>query len=301
MKIVAPELHHWMENRLSTMDDDELILLISSFTDVDSIYTAIKPMSENMTIDKIAQLYREFPFAVPGSLYVPMKDSKGNIRCVPTRRNVVDGHIYIYRLKQYAEEKFSVTSLSSTNVRNENSRNKLANSYRAPFTRTPIRFGDMETGDLMHLGPELIVQILMLYSSSPHARRLAESMMTGDPFNVDVKLDDESSNRNAEILAVYLKTKGLRLKFKKVLKEKVYPILSAAMEFYGPSKGQYSNDLPTPMYFVDPDTKRKFDEELSRKHYDLCKAAENDPMEIYPMEFYGPAILKSSFDPKKDK
>ena len=151
-------------------------------------------MTENMTIDKVAELYKKFPWAKPEPMMMPIISSNNNIEYVPSRRPLVYGYQYIYRLKQYAEEKFSVTSLSATNIRNENSKSKSSNNYKALYSRTPIRFGDMETGNLIHLGAELVVQMLMLYSTSPHARRLTEEMLTGDAFNIDVKLDMDSKN-----------------------------------------------------------------------------------------------------------
>jgi len=151
----------------------------------------------------------------------------GNLRFVKSRRPVVAGRKYIYRLKQYAEEKFSVTSLSATNIRNENSRSKSNKEYRGLFTKTPIRFGEMESGDLSHLGMEYVVINLLLYASSPHARRLAEQLITGDPFNIDIRLDANSKSRSVEILNAYLKTIGLRLKFVKTRAKKIRPIVMA--------------------------------------------------------------------------
>jgi hypothetical protein len=43
-------------------------------------------------------------------------------------------------------------------------------------------------------------------------------MLTGDPFAVNIELDKDSTNRNVEIVNAYLKTKGLRLQFKKIKK-----------------------------------------------------------------------------------
>ena len=60
---------------------------------------------------------------------MPVVGSNGKIRYVCSRRPMVYGYQYIYRLKQYAEEKFSVTSLSATNVRNENSKSNSSNNY----------------------------------------------------------------------------------------------------------------------------------------------------------------------------
>lgn len=118
-------------------------------------------------------------------------------------------------MKQYAEEKFSATSLSATNIRNENTKSKAARDYRELYSNTPIRFGNMESNDLLHIGAAYVVTNLLIHSLSPHARRLTEQMFTCDPFRIDIRLDDDSSNRSAEIANVYLKTIGRRLFFEK--------------------------------------------------------------------------------------
>lgn len=227
LKIVAPSMHDEMAKKLSTLSDEECAEFISSiaYSGERSIYLVIEPMSENMTIDKVSELYKAFPWIEPERMLMPIVNSNNEIEYVYSRRPMIYGYQYIYRLKQYAEEKFSVTSLSATNIRNENSKSKSSNNYKALYSRTPIRFGDMETGNLIHLGAELIVQMLMLYSSSPHARRLTSELLTGDAFNIDIKLDMDSTNRNAEILNVYLKTMGLKLIFTRTPKKKDQPIL----------------------------------------------------------------------------
>jgi hypothetical protein len=179
------------------------------------ILLSLKPASESLDIDKLAAIYEEFPWIKQDEIESPIEDSNGNIRYVKARRPIICGQQYIYRLKQYAEEKYSATSLSATNIRNENSRSKANKVYKGLNTKTPIRFGEMETGDMAHLGMEAVVINLMLHSTSPHGRRLSEDLLTGNPFNIDIKLDEDSKNRGVEILNVYLKTMGLRLKFEK--------------------------------------------------------------------------------------
>ena len=90
----------------------------------------------------------------------------------------------------------------------------------------------MEFGNFNHMGADLVSQILMIYSSSPLARQLCYQLQTGDPFDIDVKLDMDSKNRNAEILNVYLKTKGLKLTFSKHLKKRKFPALISPMVFW---------------------------------------------------------------------
>lgn len=278
LKIVSPSQYNYMDVFLDNLSDDERILYLQTLLDDNCIYISVEPISENMTIQKLEELYDEFPWIWMDNLKMPLIDSNGEIRYVESRRPIVYGYLYFYRLKQYAEEKFSVTSLSSTNIKNENTRNKASNNYKALYSRTPIRFGEMEFGNFNHMGADLVSQILMIYSSSPLARQLCYQLQTGDPFDIDVKLDMDSKNRNAEILNVYLKTKGLKLTFSKHLKKRKFPALISPMVFW---------DKPAqdPMVFYAKGEKIDVDgivEEMIEKRNKEVK----NPMEFFPMEFF---------------
>lgn len=144
LKIVAPEEYKDASVFFDGKSDDYMSEFIGSMVIDGCINVCVEPMSENMTIDKVAALYKEFPWIEQEYILTPLKDSNGKVQYIPSRRPVVVGEVYYYRLKQYAKEKFSVTSLSATNIRNENSRNKASKEYKALYPRTPIRFGDME-------------------------------------------------------------------------------------------------------------------------------------------------------------
>ena len=201
-------------------DEEQAHMFISSVFDDGGIILSSPPFTTPINIDTIAEIYKAFPFIKPYKVAMPLEDSNGNIRFVPARRNLVVGKIYNYRLKQYAEEKFSVTSLSATNLKNLNTRSKANKQYETKYAKTPIMFGTMESGNLAHLGMQYVVMNLMLYSSSPRARRLFEELLVGNPYDINIMLDKDSKNRNAEIINVLLKTMGLRLVFKKKLKER---------------------------------------------------------------------------------
>lgn len=203
-------------------DEEQAEMFMLSILKDDAIILSTPPFTTPINIDTIRDIYDAFPWIKPYRVLMPMEDSNGNIRQVPSRRPLVVGKIYNYRLKQYAEEKFSVTSLSATNLKNLNTRSKANKIYETKYTKTPIMFGPMESGDLAHLGMQYVVMNLMLYSSSPQARRLFEELLIGDPYNIDIKLDKDSKNRNAEIINALLKTMGLKLEFNKVPKEKKF-------------------------------------------------------------------------------
>lgn len=215
-----PVHYGYLIDYISSLDDSEREMYLDDLLSYDGIYQSLKPISDSFTLDKLNALYQRFPWITQTKVEVPMHNSKGQRVYKLARRPIVCGTKYIYRLKQYAREKFSVCSLSATNIRNENSRSKANKLYRGLYTKTPIRFGDMETGNMGHMGMEFVIINLLLYSASPHARRLAgEQLLTGDPFNIDVKLDTECTNAGVQILNTLLKTIGLRLVFEKTKKE----------------------------------------------------------------------------------
>ena len=217
-------------------DETACKIYMQSIFEDDGIILTSPPFTTPVDLDLIDKIYKAFPWIKPYEVSMPIADSNGNIRLVPARRKLIVGKIYNYRLKQYAEEKFSVTSLSATNLKGLNTRSRANKVFETKYTRTPIMFGTMETGDLVHLGMHYVVMNLMLYSSSPRARRLFEQLLIGDPYNIDIRLDTGSKNRNAEIINALMKTMGLRITFQKIPK-KVKQLVLNVMCKDVPNKG----------------------------------------------------------------
>ena len=235
IELQSPDEARDLRSYVKTLDHQDFCWLIESIMSKTCIPISNKPITETMDIDKLGMLYQAFPWIKQTHIKVPMTDSNGNIRFVDTRRPMIAAPQYCIRLKQFAEEKFSAASLSSTNLKNENAKSKASKNYREPNSNTPIKFGQMESGDFDHMGTEYVVINLLLHSLSPHGRRLVEQIATGDPYDVDVKLDSKAKNRSAEILNTRLKTMGYRLVFSKTKKVKKYAILEPAVEFGGNS------------------------------------------------------------------
>ena len=206
-------------------------------------YIAVSiPPSINMNIDIIRNIYNEFPFIQKYcQVYIPMQDSTGKYRMVPTRRKLVLGYKYIFRLKQLAEEKFSAVSLASTNIRNENSKSRLAKTHNARFPSTPVRiYGEMESSSITaHLGIDTYIEEFALNSSSPEARQLNRALLTCDPFSFDIKLDENCVCQTADILQAFLKVLGERLCFHKVEKFHMRPVIKIIAEKHG----RYLNEI----------------------------------------------------------
>lgn len=232
VSMCSPDQAMMYKTLMESYSDEDKDIFLQSMIDEGSIVLSMLPSSEAITLDQLSDIYKEFPYAVQHQMLSPIIDSNGNVRYTNSRRPLVCGKMYIYRLKQYAEEKFSVTSLSSVNIRNENTRSKSSKNFKSLYSNTPIKFGDMESGDLGHIGMEYVLSALMIHSVSPHARRLVEEMLVDDPYDIDIKLDDNSTNRSAQIANVYLKTMGYRLRFIKKLKKPIRGLLTKGITYH---------------------------------------------------------------------
>ena len=90
----------------------------------------------------------------------------------------------------------------------------------------------MESGDLGHIGMENVLSVLMIHSVSPQARRLTEQLLTDDPYDIDIRLDDKSVNRSAQIANVYLKAMGYRLRFTKKFKKPMRGVMVRGVTYH---------------------------------------------------------------------
>lgn len=277
ISIVAPTQYKEFLNITNSLNKDELEFFLDSILNDKAIILSILPLTEPMSLDKLNIIYQKFPWIEQYDVYSQLKGSSGKIRYIKSKRKATVGYIYMYRLKQYAEEKFSVTNLSATNIRNENTRSKANKNYRATHQNTPIRFGDMESGDMGgHMGMETFVTALLIYSLSPVARNEMEQLWTQDPFNVDIKLTPDCKNRSAEILNVYFKQIGLKLIFEKVYKKAYFPMSLATMTY------EDTSNMRRLMQMVDPD--ERIDLEKDAKRYDeYYESMKKTLMEIVPM------------------
>ena len=274
----SPDQAKYMEERYNAMTREEKMFFIESIVNSGSIHLSMRPISDSMSIDKLVEIYKAFPWVEHNTIEIAMVDSDGEIRYMPARRKIVVGKQYIYRLKQFAEEKFSATSLSATNIRNENTKSRVKKDFRELYPNTPIRFGNMETNNMANIGVEVLIVNMMIHSLSPQGRRLVEQMYTGDPFHIDIKLNSDSKNRSAEIVNTYLKTIGRRLKF--IKRRKTYTkITFSPVEF---TEDPYIDPLiPIPV-----EDRDKFDiEKEFKKRQKLLK--EMDKKGSSPLVFYG--------------
>ena len=251
------------------------------------IMLSLPPSSSNMQIDKIRALYKEFPFIKKYCpISVPIKDSTGKFRMVYTRRPIVIGYKYIFRLKQLAEEKFSAVSLASTNIRNENSKSKLSKTHNAKYSSTPVRvYGEMESSTMSsHIGPEIFIEEFSLNSSSPEARRLNKELLVGDPFAFNITLYDDCISQSADIVQAFLKVLGEKLCFSKLRKFKANPVTRVVVTQTPTRKKQVVFQIPDDIRKTKgidseiPEEERKAVEEYVKQQHSIQLEKEKKPL-----------------------
>ena len=107
---------------------------------------------------------------------------------------------------------------------------------------------DMESGDLGHIGMENVLSVLMIHSVSPEARRSVESLLTDNPYDIDIKLTDNAINRSAQIANIYLKAMGYRLKFTKKYKNMIRGVLTKGVTYHWGDR-----PIPRGILYVSPE------------------------------------------------
>lgn len=265
-RFLSPELADFLVDAIDKFDDDrEAILFIESLLHPDEgprgIYTSILPISECVDFDKIREIYKEFSYIKQEHLLVSIPNSDGTYRNVWSNKPSTVGEQFIYILKQEAEEKHSATSASSTNIKDENSKSKESKEYRCAITKTPVKWGEMETMIFLHCSSETVVINAMLMSLSPRARRSVMDMLLGDPYHVDIHIDMDARNRSAEKVQAIMKGMGLRLKFKKIpiVTKPVFEMADQKMLFEVMPQKMLFEQVPQKMLFEQESQKMLFE------------------------------------------
>ena len=225
--LTNPTYAEYFRNKMEDfMTESEVAEFWESLFEQDCIPGVLDPIDDNLGIDEFWEIYQQFPYITMPTLQVPVEDCRGNIRFIDSRRPVGIGYQYIYRLKQYAEEKYSETSLSTVNIKGDNAKSKASKEYKELHKRTAIRMGHMENDSLSHIGADAVVTFLMLYSVSPTGRLAAQSILTDNPFEINLKLTEKDRNRKVETYMTRFEAMGLELKIdiKKKKKKVIFPL-----------------------------------------------------------------------------
>lgn len=176
----------------------------------------VKPFWSEFGIDALALMYSKFENIKKSTCYVKLQN--GDYK--ELEHPIVGGWQYMMKLKHTPKSKFSVRSVSYVNSKGVPSKSKTYKNNKSLYSTSPIRLGEMEHSILsIGIPYKLVAKLNMEHSSSIEGRKKLNDALYKQNIYKDIHIDmNNSINRNAEILEVFLKTVGLKLTFEKVPK-----------------------------------------------------------------------------------
>jgi DNA-directed RNA polymerase beta subunit len=176
------------------------------------IFIKINPFHDNPDFFKIISLFDIFDIK-PEKYKIKIDDEEIDIE-----RPLEVAEMYFLRLKHDAETKVSARSAGTLTITNVPSKNN--NSYKnfqTPYSKTAIRFGEMEVANLFIINDiDEVKRFIECYSSNESARKKLILKLLGiietenSPYNIQ-KCEVDSENNTKLILNTYLNTIGLEL------------------------------------------------------------------------------------------
>ena len=134
-------------------------------------------------------------------------------RRIKAKRQVCCGSKYFLKLKHCPESKFSARSTGFINPRGLPNKSRTNKQNKSLYSNTPVRFGNQEIM-LFMIGngdKRIIHKMLMLHSSSIIGRRAVGELLDMNILDPYIELPEEATDRNTEILKMFLRTMGLEL------------------------------------------------------------------------------------------
>lgn len=193
----------------------------------------VRPPHHPLLYKDIMALYAAFPFIKPVPLYIDLFGIKH-------RRIIKDGVCgsqYVVVLKQNSNKNFSARSTFRVNRSNLPAKDVTKKTNRSSYARTPVRLSEIY--NLMaSISGETLAEYNIFTRSSPIGSKSLDRILsaTGNPLKIHkLKVRDNYTNSNAEILMARLKSIGIGIQFSTAEDEatRYSPDTIVEMRFYG--------------------------------------------------------------------
>ena len=171
----------------------------------------VRPPHKPLLFDDVIRLYEAFPEIKPVDIYV---DLFGMDQRKMLRPGVI-GYEYLLVLKQNSNKNFSARSTFRVNRSNLPAKDIAKKTNRSSYARTPVRLSEIYNL-LASISGEDLAEFNIFTRSSALGRKSLDRILAapGNPLKVrKLKVQDNYTNANADILAAKLKCMGLRIFF----------------------------------------------------------------------------------------
>ena len=170
-----------------------------------------RPPHKPLVFDDVIRLYDAFPDITPVDIYV---DLFGMRERKLLRKGVI-GSQYTIILKQNSNKNFSARSTFRINRSNLPAKDIAKKTNRSSYARTPVRLSEIYNLLASVSGVDLAEYNIFMRSSALGRKSLDRIISaSGNPLKIKkLKVNDNFTNTNADILAAKLKTLGLRIHY----------------------------------------------------------------------------------------
>lgn len=162
------------------------------------------PFWDNLGFDDFRRLYEKYDFIKPYKVYYKGKE---------VQRPLIIAEMYMIKLRHDPSSKFSSRSTSYINMKNSPSKSLSFKKHEAPYSKTPIRLGEMELLILlMTKRSDILAKFNSHYSNNEDNRQhTSEQLITDNIFDIEELTSVNTENSNRIQLDVLLKTLGTEL------------------------------------------------------------------------------------------
>jgi hypothetical protein len=171
----------------------------------------VRPPHKPILFDDVIRLYEAFPDVKPVDIYV---DIFGTKQRKMIKKGII-GYEYMMVLKQNSNKNFSARSTFRVNRSNLPAKDIAKKTNRSSYARTPIRLSEIYNLLASISGEDLAEYNIFMRSSALGRKSLDRILISdGNPLKIKkLKVKDNYTNANADILAARLKAMGLRINF----------------------------------------------------------------------------------------
>ena len=167
----------------------------------DKIYIHQEPFYNRTDLQLLCDLYDKYDFIQPfefEGINIPL----------------IMGEMYFLRLKHDPAGKLSARSTGFENLKNSPSKSKDFKYKKSNISKTPIRLGNMEILNLLLTGDSnALDRLLSSYSTNEDAKlRELEALTLGDPYDINVDLEDIGRNETQKLADTLFFELGLEFK-----------------------------------------------------------------------------------------
>ena len=196
-------------------------------------FNIIRPPHKPLLFDDVIRLYNEFPNIKPEDIYIDLF----GIQQRKMMRPGIIGYQYLIVLKQNSNKNFSARSTFRVNRSNLPAKDVAKKTNRSSYARTPVRLSEIYNL-LASISGRDLAEFNVFMRSSALGRKSLDRILTAasNPLKlVKLKVKNNYTNANADILAANMKTVGIRLFFSrnKEGRTEIYNDNVVAPQYYG--------------------------------------------------------------------